>query len=116
MGIKSQGPQGVGTFQGVRVALWTIPMLQHAQQNGWKGSITSGYRPPGGSEHQGTQYPHGAIDFGGPGPVSNAAGQNRAAFFAAAGNFAGYQLIPAQFGPYSKYPQGDSGHSSGTGH
>lgn len=114
----SQGPVGTGTFQGFTVAKWIIPMLEYAKAHGWKGSITSGYRPgvdphttSGGSEHAGTQYPHGAVDFGGP----EAFGE-RAAFFAHVDGYGGLPLIPAQFGPYSAYPQGDGGHASGTGH
>lgn len=108
----SQGPIGTGTFQGIQVALWTIPMLEYAVAHGWKGHITSGYRPgpdphtsSGGSEHAGTQYPHGAIDFAGYGPPS----PNRESFFTACIGFTGLTLIPAQF-------PGDGGHSSGTGH
>lgn len=113
----TQGPTGTGTFQGVTVAKWTIPMLEYAKAHGWTGRITSGYRPQeAGSEHALTQYPGGAIDFGGPGPVTNSAGQNRAAFFAACKGFTGLPLIPEQFPPYAAYPEGDAGHSSGNGH
>jgi hypothetical protein len=65
------GPSGVGTFDGVQLADWIIPVLNWARQHGWGGTITSGYRPgidphtaSGSSEHQGTQYPGGAIDVG----------------------------------------------------
>jgi hypothetical protein len=112
----AQGPTGTGTFQGVTVAKWTIPMLEYGKAHGWTGQITSGYRPGSAGEHSKTQYPGGAVDFGGPGPVTNSAGQNRAAFFAACNGFTGLPLIPAQFPPYAEYPEGDAGHSSGTGH
>jgi hypothetical protein len=108
-----QGPTGTATFQGVTVAKWTLPMLEYAQGHGWTGQITSGYRPYEESEHAKTQYPGGAIDFGGPVPNPN---PNREAFFAACAGFAGLPLIPAQFKPYAAYPQGDGGHASGTGY
>lgn len=120
----AQGPKGIVTPkaswnpQGHPVARWIVPMLEYAKAHGWSGSITSGYRPgfdpnsvSGGSEHSGTQYPHGAVDFGGP----EAFGE-RAAFFAHVDGYQGLPLIPAQFGPYGQYPHGDGGHASGTGH
>jgi hypothetical protein len=114
----ASGPDGLGTFQGITVALWTIPMLQYAVDHGWTGHITSGYRPGSvtTSMHAGTQYPYGAIDFGGPGNLQSPGALNRAAFFAACAGFVGLELIPAQFPPYPAYPEGDGGHSSGTGH
>lgn len=113
----AQGTIGIGSFQGFEVALWIIPELEYAQKNGWTGRITSGYRPgadpntaTGASEHSGTQYPHGAVDFGGPTEYTN-----REAFFAAAKGYTGLPLIPAQFTNYQGNPS-DGGHASGTGH
>jgi hypothetical protein len=116
----TQGPNGVGIFQGVEVALWIIPELEYAQQSttadgkpkkAWKGNITSGYRSgqdphtaTGASEHQKKQYPGGAVDFGG-----YEAFAERAAFFECVDGYTGLPLIPAQF-------PGDGGHASGSGH
>lgn len=57
---------------GIVVAKWIYPALLWAEENGGNTEITSGFRPgpdphtaTGESEHQGTAYPHGAIDFGG---------------------------------------------------
>ena len=123
-GITPQGPEGLGTFEGRQVALWTIPMLEYARHHGWTGPLTSGYRPGndpgtatgGAGQHAGTQYPNGAVDFGGPDAPGGPAFLNRAAFFRAVAGFKGYQLIPEQFPPYWQYPVGDGGHASGTGH
>lgn len=115
----ASGPAGLGSFDGRSVAQWIVPELQYAQAHGWKGSITSGYRPPGQvvsgpvvapqghSEHQGTQYPSGAVDFGGP---FDAAGKaNREAFERATAGYQGHKLIPAT-------GFRDDGHMSATGH
>jgi hypothetical protein len=120
----SSGPSGLGSFQGLQVALWIIPQLQYAQAHGWTGSITSGYRggadpgtaTGGAGEHSGTQYPHGAVDFGGPDAPGGPAYTNRANFFKACAGYTGLPLIPEQFAPYAQYPVGDGGHASGTGH
>jgi TP901 family phage tail tape measure protein len=68
----ARGPGGVGTWNGIPVANWLIDALKWAKAHGGNTQITSGYRPgfdphtaSGHSEHQGTRYPHGAIDFGG---------------------------------------------------
>ena len=114
-----QGPKGLGKFQGFTVALWIIAELEYAQKQGWKGKITSGYRPGadpgtvsgGAGEHSKDQYPGGAVDFGGPTEYAQ-----RAEFFQYVKGYTGLPLIPAQFGPYPQYPQGDGGHASGTGH
>jgi hypothetical protein len=70
------GPKGTASFDGVPVAKWIIPELRWARDHGWGGRVTSGWRDPrqivhglfatapqGQSEHQGTQYPHGAVDL-----------------------------------------------------
>jgi hypothetical protein len=42
---------GVATFDGRPVAAWVQPYLVWARQNGWKGTLTSGWRDPAYSEH-----------------------------------------------------------------
>ena len=120
----TQGPIGVGSWGGYQVADWIIPELQYAHTHGWSGNISSGYRPGndpgtatgGPGEHAGTQYPHGAVDFGGPDAPGAPGYNNRAAFFSALKGYKGLTLIPEQFPPYGPYPVGDGGHASGTGH
>jgi hypothetical protein len=70
-GGGTKGPKGVGTFNGIPMADWVIDSLNYGRRHGAHGNPTSGYRPgydphtdSGSSEHQGTQYPHGAVDFG----------------------------------------------------
>jgi hypothetical protein len=70
---------GVGDFEGTKVAGWISPILQYAREHGWKGSVNSGYRSfqdqtriynsgvrpaakPGTSNHEGTEFPRGAVD------------------------------------------------------
>lgn len=113
-GVGTGGPAGgLGMFDGMQVASWIIPELLYAQSHGWRGRITSGYRPgfdphaPSGSEHALTRYPGGAVDFGGM--VDPAGGANRAAFMAATAGYKGLRLIPAT-------GFRDDGHMSGTGH
>lgn len=119
----TQGPVGTETPaaswnpQNKVVAKWIVPELEYAAAHGWSGAITSGFRPgsdpntvTGVSEHSGEQYPHGAIDFGGPTEYTN-----REAFFAATKGYTGLTLIPAQFTNYEGNPS-DGGHASGTGH
>ena len=77
------GP-GVGKFDGRPCALWLIPYLEWARKNGWKGTLTSGWRDPEHSEdlcfiicgapscsgtcagkssnHVGSKRPQGAVD------------------------------------------------------
>lgn len=78
----SGGPAGLGTFDGYQVAKWIIPILNWARRNGWRGRITSGYRSHAYnvaqgrnyfSNHEGTEYPSGAIDVGGYGAVAEGA-------------------------------------------
>ena len=76
------GNKGTVVFEGTRVAAWIAPILKYARQKGWKGSINSGYRSfadqtriwnsgvrpaarPGTSNHEGSDYPRGAIDVNG---------------------------------------------------
>lgn len=47
---KAQRTTGVGTFDGKPVANWMIPYLQWARNNGWRGSLVSGWRDPAYSE------------------------------------------------------------------
>lgn len=114
--FEGNSPTGVGHWGGWPVANWIIPELQYASQHGWHGGISSGWRDPnqvvtgpvvapqGHSEHAGTAYPHGAVDFGGPfGGTAN-----RDAFMAAVHGYKGPKLIPAQ-------GFRDDGHMSGTG-
>jgi hypothetical protein len=107
------GPVGVGRFQGLPVANWVIAALEHASSKGVGFQITSGYRPgfdphtaSGTSEHSGTQYPHGAVDFGGfhdPHALAE-----KLAVVAATSDFKWPLLAPIGFV--------DDGHASGTGH
>ena len=75
---------GVATFDGRPVAAWLKPYLDWARQNGWKGTLNSGFRDPAYSEklcmsmcgapscpgrcagrasnHAGSSNPAGAID------------------------------------------------------
>jgi TP901 family phage tail tape measure protein len=121
-GFASAAPSGIkglGMFDGRLVADWIIPELKYARAHGWRGHITSGYRSPtqvvnspvkaaqGHSEHQGTQWPHGAVDFGGPYDPAGLA--NKLAFVAATAGYKGHKLLPAQ-------GFRDDGHMSGTGH
>lgn len=71
--------KGLVDFGGKQVASWIAPILKYAQSKGWRGSVESGYRSkaeqeriynsgvrpaavPGTSNHEGTEYPRGAID------------------------------------------------------
>jgi phage-related protein len=112
-GGATKGPNGVGTFNGIPMADWVIDALKYAQSKGVTVRPTSGYRPgpdphtaTGASEHQGTQYPHGAVDFGGYHDPA-ALAMKMAVVHATAGYK--YPLLA---------PQGfvDDGHASGTGH
>jgi hypothetical protein len=70
---------GVASFEGKKVAAWIKPALVYARQHGWKGTVNSGVRSfadqqriynsgvrpaakPGTSNHEGTQFPRGAVD------------------------------------------------------
>ena len=112
-GGATSGPNGVGSFGGVPMANWVISSLKYAQGKGVPVRPTSGYRPgfdphtlTGHSEHSGTQYPHGAVDFGG---YHNAAAKAmKDAVVAATADFKWPLLAPKGFV--------DDGHASGTGH
>jgi hypothetical protein len=71
--------KGLATFEGVKVAAWMLPDLQYARRHGWKGKVNNGFRSyqeqariynsgvrpaarPGTSNHEGTEFPRGAVD------------------------------------------------------
>jgi D-alanyl-D-alanine carboxypeptidase len=71
--------KGVTTFDNKPVADWIAPILKYAQAHGWTGTVNSGFRSfaqqkqiydsgvrpaavPGTSNHEGTQWPAGAVD------------------------------------------------------
>lgn len=81
--------RGTANFEGSTVAAWIKPALVYARQHGWKGGVNSGFRSyadqvriwnsgvrpaarPGTSNHEGSDFPRGAVD------VSDAAGLARA--------------------------------------
>jgi TP901 family phage tail tape measure protein len=113
-GGAASGPNGVGSFAGVPMANWVAQALQYAQGKlGYALHPTSGYRPgfdphtvSGHSEHSGTQYPHGAVDFGGYHDAAALA--VKMAVVNATRDFKWPLLAPAGFV--------DDGHASGTGH
>jgi hypothetical protein len=49
--LSSAPRAGVATFDGRPVAAWIQPYLVWARQNGWKGTLSSGWRDPAYSEH-----------------------------------------------------------------
>lgn len=120
--VKKQATEaeGVGNYDGKRVARWIIPILDFARKSGWGGSVSSGFRsyaeqaalyanrasnpnpvaPPGSSNHEGSKYPRGAVD------VSDHGGLN-----AKVNDSAG----PAP-GKLKWFGPGDPVHFSGTGH
>lgn len=82
-GPNPTGATGIANFEGTKVAAWIAPILKYARQKGWKGGVNSGFRSyqdqvriynsgvrpaarPGTSNHEGSDYPRGAVD------VSNA--------------------------------------------
>lgn len=109
----AKGPAGIGSFEGLPMANWVIDALQYARGKGFTGKATSGYRSHAEnvahgrlyrSEHEGTQYPHGAVDFGG----FTTGLSTKLAFTKAVAGYK-YPLInPIGFR--------DDGHASGTGH
>lgn len=84
-GAEAPAPKekGVADFEGTKVAGWIAPALQYAREHGWKGQVNSGYRSfadqtriynsgvrpaakPGTSNHEGTEFPRGAVDVSDP--------------------------------------------------
>lgn len=77
-------------IDGHEVATWIEPIITYARKHGWKGKINSGYRSyesqkalydryirsgfnnayiaakPGQSNHEGSEYPKGAVDVSDP--------------------------------------------------
>lgn len=70
---------GTASFEGRKVAAWIAPILQYARSQGWKGQVNSGFRSfeeqtriynsgvrpaakPGQSNHEGSDWPRGAVD------------------------------------------------------
>jgi hypothetical protein len=112
-GPIASGPNGVGTFEGVPMANWVIGSLKYGRKHGAFGNPTSGYRPgfdphtpTGASEHQGTRYPHGAVDFGGYHDARALA--EKLSYVHATAGYKYPLLAPKGFV--------DDGHASGTGH
>jgi len=88
-------PKGLADFEGSPVAGWIKPILEYGRSKGWKGSISSGYRTraeqtklyeryknsgfdnryiaakPGQSNHEGYEFPDGAVDVGDPEILNN---------------------------------------------
>ncbi len=71
--------KGLAHFGGHQVAAWIAPILKYAQAHGWHGTVSSGYRSfaeqkqiydsgvrpaaiPGQSNHEGSEFPRGAVD------------------------------------------------------
>lgn len=116
IGLGPSGPQGLAVFKGVTMAKWIADELAWASARGWSGQPTSGYRPgrdphtaSGNSEHQGLQYPHGAVDFGGFTDPNAYATKMALLALAQSQHYPGPRLI-APIGFH------DDGHLSGTGH
>lgn len=72
-------PTGTASFEGKKVAAWIAPILTYARKQGWKGAVNSGFRSfadqtriynsgvrpaavPGTSNHEGADFPRGAVD------------------------------------------------------
>lgn len=92
-GTPDTSAKGTTQWGGQTVAAWIAPILTYAKQHGWKGGVNSGYRSyseqaglyaglvagtrqgpvakPGTSNHEGSQFPRGAVD------VSDAAGLSK---------------------------------------
>lgn len=75
----STSASGVANFEGTKVAAWIAPILKYARAHGWKGTLNNGFRSyaeqtkiynsgirpaakPGTSNHEGSEWPRGAID------------------------------------------------------
>lgn len=74
-----QQPKGTADFEGTSVAAWIAPALHYARAHGWTGQVSSGFRSfadqtriynsgvrpaakPGTSNHEGSDFPRGAVD------------------------------------------------------
>lgn len=79
---------GTADFEGHEVAAWIKPALVYARKQGWKGQVNSGFRSradqtriynsgvrpaakPGTSNHEGADYPRGAVDVSDAQMLSN---------------------------------------------
>lgn len=111
----AHGPKGTSMFKGILMATWVRQALEYAAKHGVSPQPTSGYRSHAynvsqgrtySSEHEKTQYPGGAVDFGGF--VDPAAAVARDAVVHATRSFKYPLLHPIGFR--------DDGHASGTGH
>lgn len=82
-----RGLTGTANFEGKTVAAWIKPILKYARAQGWTGSVSSGYRSfaeqttiynsgvrpaavPGTSNHEGSDFPRGAVDVTEPEQLS----------------------------------------------
>jgi hypothetical protein len=77
-GLEVQTPETPWNPRRKPIADWIVPILQWASEQGWHGTVTSGYRtfyeqaqlnaagaysaPAGVSNHETTKYPGGAVD------------------------------------------------------
>lgn len=78
-GGATPAAKGTADFEGATVAAWIKPVLEYARKEGWKGSVKSGFRSladqtriynsgvrpaakPGTSNHEGADFPRGAVD------------------------------------------------------
>ena len=125
-GIVTWSGRGAYKQAPIRMCVWIANELNWAIDNGWTPAypITSGYRPgvdpntaSGTSEHQGTSFPGGAIDFGG---AVNLVGYNTKKALVDLATSQGYPGPRLQM-PVFKYNAGavdgaDDGHLSGNGH
>lgn len=79
---------GTTNFEGKKVAAWIAPALQYARKHGWQGQVVSGFRSfddqtriynsgvrpaarPGTSNHEGANFPRGAVDVSDAQQLSN---------------------------------------------
>jgi hypothetical protein len=78
-GSADTSAKGTANFEGHTVAAWIKPALEYARKHGWKGQVNSGFRTyakqkeiydsgvrpaarPGTSNHEGADFPRGAVD------------------------------------------------------
>jgi hypothetical protein len=112
----AEGPAGTSMYKGVLMATWVRQALEYGAAHGsGDPQPTSGYRSHAQnvsegrnytSEHEFTQYPGGAVDFGGM--VDPGSRPLKMAVVNATRNFRYPLLAPVGFR--------DDGHASGTGH